>query len=266
MGRGAIAKGYADSRDGQIHYRMSGPADAPVLVLLHQTASSGAMYEQVMARLGDRRCIAFDTPGFGASFAPGEVPSLAYYAERLIEALDALGIDRFDLCGHHTGGCIALEIGALAPERLRSLTLIGPVIASAEERAEYSRTFTTPFAVRADGGHLQQAWDYLVTIGAHQSVALHQREVIDHLIGADAMPKAFSAVWRQNSEALLAAVTAPLLLMIAEDDALWPIFRHATAIRPDAAVAIVRGMDFQPDADPDGVAAALDRFLATAVA
>jgi len=215
-----------------------------------------------MALLANRRrCIAFDTPGFGGSFSPKGQTSLRYCAERLIEAADTLQVEHFDLCGHHTGGCIALEIADLVGPRLRSLTLIGPVIASAAEREEYSRTFTAPFAVAADGSHLQRAWDYLVTIGAHQTVPLHQREVIDHLIGVEAMPKAFSAVWRQNSEALLSAVSVPLLLMISEDDALWPIFGHATDLRPDAEVAIVNGMDFQPDADPEGVASSLARFL-----
>ncbi|MES2496086.1 MAG: alpha/beta hydrolase [Pseudomonadota bacterium] len=257
-----MTKGYAETRDGQIHYRSAGATDAPAVLFLHQTASSGAMYEQVMARMADRRrCIAFDTPGFGGSFAPTEQPSLRYYAERLLEAADALGVETFDLCGHHTGGCIALEIAAIAGPRLRSLTLIGPIIASAAEREAYSRNFTTPFSIAADGSHLQRAWDYLVTIGAHHSVALHQREIIDHLIGAEAMPKAFSAVWRQNSEALLEAVAVPLLLMVSEDDALWPIFHNATKLRPDADVAIVRGMDFQPDADPQGVADALIRFI-----
>lgn len=257
-----IRKGYADSRDGQIHYRTAGAADAPALLFLHQTASSGAMYEKVMAVMADRRrCVAFDTPGFGGSFAPPGQTSLRYYAERLIEAADALGVERFDLCGHHTGGCIALEIADLVGARLRSLTLIGPVIASAAEREEFSRTFTEPFSVAADGSHLQKAWDYLVTIGAHQTVALHQREMIDHLIGVDAMPKAFSAVWKQNSEALLSAVSVPLLLMISDDDALWPLFHHATELRPDAEVAMVKGMDFQPDVDPEGVTQNLVRFL-----
>jgi pimeloyl-ACP methyl ester carboxylesterase len=258
----SIVKGYADSRDGQIHYRVAGRSDAPPLVFLHQTASSGAMYELVMARLADTRlCYALDTPGFGGSFAPADVPGLHYYAERLLEAIDALGIDRFDLCGHHTGGCIALEMAALAGDRLKSLVLIGPVIASPERRDEYRKTFTTPFAVAADGSHLQKAWDYLATIGAHLSTPLHEREVIDHLIGAAAMPKAFSAVWDQDSEALLAAVRVPLMLMISKDDALWPIFHNATDVRPDAEVSIVAGMDFQPDNDPDGVTTALAAFL-----
>lgn len=265
MTRSPIIKGYADSRDGQIHYRMLAGADhARPLLFLHQTASSGAMFERVMRRLqGERTTIAFDTPGFGGSFVPDGTPDLVYYAERLLEAIDGLGIGDFDLCGHHTGGCIALEIAALAPERLKSLCLIGPVIASPEERDRYRQTFLAPFSVKADGSHLKTAWDYLASIGANGTLDLHHREMIDHLIGAHAMPKAFGAVWEQDSEARLRAISAPLLLMISRDDVLWSIFANATCLRPDAAIAIVAGMDFQPDRDPDGVAEGLSHWLAS---
>ncbi len=257
-----ITRGYACTRDGQLHYRRTGKADAMPIVFLHQTASSGAMFELVMRQmLPTYAAIAFDTPGFGNSFVPHGDISLVYLAERLIEALDDLGVGQFDLCGHHTGGCIALEIAHLIPARVNSFTLIGPVIASAAERDSYRGTFTAPFAFQPDGSHLQIAWDYLSTIGAAQTPALHQREMIDHLLGMETMPKAFSAVWDQDSEARLRAISAPILLMCSQDDVLWRIFHHAVAVRPDAEVAIVQGMDFQPDNDPDGVATALMSFI-----
>lgn len=37
-----IQRGYARCRDGQIHYSVAGPADAPFNAFFHQTASSGA--------------------------------------------------------------------------------------------------------------------------------------------------------------------------------------------------------------------------------
>jgi pimeloyl-ACP methyl ester carboxylesterase len=257
-----IIRGYADSRDGQVHYRRAGDAPGRPLVFLHQTASSGAMFELVMARMASRRSsIAFDTPGFGNSYVPAGEINLPYLAERLVEAMDALGIAQFDLCGHHTGGCIALEIANMIPDRMCSLALIGPVIASPEVRDSYRGTFVSPFSFNADGSHLKTAWDYLATIGANRAPLLHQRELIDHMLGIETMPKAFSAVWDQDSEGRLKSIGAPLLLMCSKDDVLWRIFHNAEAARPDARVAIVEGMDFQPDIDPDGVASALASFL-----
>jgi len=43
MQRPAIIKGYADTRDGQVHFRRVEGGPGLPLVFLHQTASSGAM-------------------------------------------------------------------------------------------------------------------------------------------------------------------------------------------------------------------------------
>jgi|SRR6516165_8633620 hypothetical protein len=50
-------------------------------------------------------------------------------------------------------------------------------------------------------------------------------------------------------------------LMTAKDYALWPIFHFATELRPGAELAVVRGMDFQPDNAADAVASHLHRFI-----
>jgi pimeloyl-ACP methyl ester carboxylesterase len=108
-----IRRLYADCRDGQIHVREAGPPDAPVICFIHQTASSGVMFERVMERLSDRfRCLSFDSPGFGQSYQPYDIPGLRFVAVRLIEAIDSLAVGRFHVCGHHTGGCAALECPA----------------------------------------------------------------------------------------------------------------------------------------------------------
>lgn len=257
-----IRRGYADSRDGQIHFRRSGHTGSPVICFFHQTASSGVMFEKVMQTLGDDfHCFAFDSPGFGQSFQPDDIPDVRYMAERLMEAIDDLGIGVFHACGHHTGGSAALEYPTRFPGRLQSLTVIGPVLATEAEKAEYRKTFVRPFAIEESGEFLMTAWRYLEMIGATGSVELRTRELADHLVAHRTMPMAFSAVWQQDAATLLRGVDCPLLLMCSKDDVLWPLFERATALRPDAATALVGGGDFQPDRDPDGVANALKEFL-----
>lgn len=259
-----ITRRYANCRDGQIHLREAGPVGAPVIAFFHQTASSGAMFELVMERLAASfRCLAFDSPGFGGSYQPDDIPSLAYPAERLLEALDDLGVEQFHACGHHTGGCVAIEMPSRAPGRLLSLTLIGPVLVNDAERAEYRKTFTRPFAVEPSGAFLQVAWDYLAMLGAGHDVELHRREMVDHLIAHRAMPMAFTGVWEQDFQRLYAEVSVPLHIMCSRDDVLWPLFERAAAVRPDARRSVVGGADFQPDRDPGGVADALTSFLSS---
>lgn len=257
-----ITRRYANCRDGQIHLRESGPAAAPVIAFYHQTASSGAMFEKVMALLGDDfRCLSFDSPGFGQSYQPAAIPDMAYVADRLVEALDDLGVTRFHACGHHTGGCAALEMPSRHPRRLLSLTLIGPVLVNDAEKIEYRKIFVEPFKVEASGAFLNTAWDYLEMLGAGHDPELHRREMVDHLIAHRTMPMAFTAVWNQDVEALYRAVDVPLHIMCSPDDVLWPLFERAGRMRPDARQSVVGGADFQPDRDPEGVAAALKGFL-----
>jgi pimeloyl-ACP methyl ester carboxylesterase len=262
-GAGArVTRGYVDTPSGQVHYRTAGRADAPAIAFFHQTASSSRMFERVMARLGGEfRCYAFDTPGFGQSWQPTEVPSVAWLGARLVEAIDALGLERFVVCGHHTGGCAGLEIALAVPRRVRGLSIIGPVTPTAEERAQYAKLFLKPFEPEATGEYLKVAWDYLRMIGAGSSVDLHTAEMVDHLIAWRSMPLAFGAVWQQDAAAGLQQVQVPLQLMCSTDDVLWPMFDRACRLRPDAATAIVGGADYQPDRDPEGVAAALAPFV-----
>ncbi len=258
----AITRGYARCRDGQVHYREAGTRGRPVVCFFHQTASSGAMFEQVLARLaGDYHCFAFDSPGFGGSYQPDNIPDIPYLSARLLEAIADLGIDRFHACGHHTGGCVAAEMPRLAPARVLSLAVIGPVLVNEAEKQEYMKTFVRPFAIEPTGEFLATAWAYLRMIGAGTSVELQTRELVDHLIAHRTMPMAFSAVWAHDVEGSFRRVTCPLLLMCSRDDVLWPLFERATQLRPDAQQCIVGGADFQPDNDPDGVVAGLVEFL-----
>jgi pimeloyl-ACP methyl ester carboxylesterase len=260
----SVTRGYVSTPGGQVHYRTAGSFGAPVIAFFHQTASSSRMFEWVMSELAPSfHCYAFDTPGFGQSWQPQEVPSVAWLGARLIEAIDALGIEHFVVCGHHTGGCVGLEIALAIPQRVRALSIIGPVTPSAEEREQFSRTFLEPFRPEASGEFLRTAWAYLRSIGAGSSVDLHTVELVDHLIAWRSMPLAFGAVWRQDAAAGLARVTSPLQLMCSRDDVLWPMFARACELRPDAATAIVAGGDYQPDRDPVNVARALADFMNT---
>ncbi len=258
----AIDKGYVKTDAGQVHYRHLPAPGKPTVALFHQTASSSAMFEQVMARLaGDYDLVAFDTPGFGGSFEPASIPSVSWLADVLWQALHKLKLTPVHLLGHHTGGCIALEMAVAHKPDVRSLTIIGAVLATAEERAEYRKKFTAPFAPDAAGEYLKTAWDYLAGLGADVSVEVHNREMVDHLRAWRALPQTFSAVWDQDFESLYRSVDVPLMNICSEDDVLWPFHERALRMRPDSGRATVSGLDWQCDRDPDGVAAAVHGFL-----
>lgn len=255
--------GYVDTSEGQVHYRRSRAA-GPALVFFHQTASSSAMWDAVMRRLADAcDVVALDTPGFGGSFDPQAVPAIGYYVKIMQEALDNLGVDKYHLCGHHTGACTAVDLAANDADRVLSLSMIGPVQITQAERDELRKQFSKPIVPTADGAYLERTWDYLAGLGADTSLELHHRELLDTVRAWHGRAQAYNAVWDQDFPALLARVQCPMLFMAARDDVLWPYFERAREAHPEARTAILKGSNFEPDLDPDGVARALREFLAT---
>lgn len=257
-----IRKGYVDCTAGQLHYRYCDGPGTPI-VFFQQTASSSKMYLKLMQALAGRhRMIAFDTPGFGESFDPVAQPTLAQYADWLLEGIDALGLAHFHVFGHHTGACLAVELGARHPARTASLMMVGPVPLTAEEREQFSRTFGAPIAPTADGAYLTETWEYLRNLGAGADLALHHRELVDTVRAWRGRAQAYAAVWAQDWSALFAQVRCPLLLLCAEDDVLHPFFARAQRLRPDARAVTLRGANFEPDLDSAGTVAAICGFLA----
>lgn len=258
-----IKKGYVDCAAGQIHYRsQAGDGGKTPIVCLHQTASSSAMYEKVFARLtGLGSMYALDTPGFGGSFDPDNTPTIRQYAEWLLEACDNLSIGEFHVLGHHTGGCLLAEMAVAHPKRVKSTMMIGPVPLTAEERESWRGHFPAPLSPDADGAYLKETWDSLVE-GASHDLELHHREALDTVRAYMGRFKTYSAVWDQDFAALYEKIACPILIMCAKDDVLWPYFERAQTMRPDAVAAIVKGANFEPDLDPDGVSDNVRKFLA----
>jgi pimeloyl-ACP methyl ester carboxylesterase len=70
------------------------------------------------------RCISFDRPGYGQSDPRPTAPTFAAAVSDVVELLDALDIPNAALVAWSGGGPHALACGALAPERVRSVTTV----------------------------------------------------------------------------------------------------------------------------------------------
>ena len=257
-----IRKGYVDLPSGQIHYRMV-PGSGPALVLLHRTAASSAMYDNLLQALAGRYSVyALDTPGFGASFDPAGGLAMTDYATWAASAVQVLGIERAHWFGHHTGCNISLQVAREYPELVASLMLMGVTFLSFEEREAFRPAFETAFAPKADGSHLQQNWDWVNLLAVTDDALgpLHQ-EFLDTTRAHEGRVQAFSAVWDQDAPYLLELVTQPLLLMCAEDEMLYKYFPAMLAALPRAQHATFQGGTFAPELDSDRLAATIAGFV-----
>jgi pimeloyl-ACP methyl ester carboxylesterase len=100
--------------------------------------------------------------GNGDSTAPhGVAPAITYFADAHLRAIDALGIERFDLYGSHTGANIACEIAIAQPERVRSLILDGISLYSAEERADMLLNYAPGVRIDLMGSQFHWVWHFV---------------------------------------------------------------------------------------------------------
>ncbi len=256
-----IKKAYADTSGGQCHYRYQSGASDPI-VFLHQTPSSSQMFEAIMQRLQDYSTYAIDTPGFGQSFHPDHVPTMAEYSAWLVEAIQSIAIDRVHLFGHHTGSSMAIQIAQDHPDLITSLTMIGPFIATADEKEEMRKTISSDWGPVEDGSHLMKVWNLVGnSLGAKGNIELHHREVVDALRAHESAHQTHEAVWDHDFIKFFKSVECPMLVMCAPDDVLYPFFHRANELRPDSVSIEIKGKNLEPDLDPDAITEHFKSFI-----
>ena len=149
-----LRHGYVDNRYGQLHFSIAQPAkrsSLPPLVLFHQSPNSSAEFYDLTRVLGrERVTIGVDTPGYGGSDGPAEIPSIEDYAAAIGEALRHLGYGvrrPIDVFGYHTGSKIATELAVIAPRMVRRVMLSGVYDPPPEQLAQALASLHHPTSV-----------------------------------------------------------------------------------------------------------------------
>jgi 3-oxoadipate enol-lactonase len=108
----------------QLYYELTGPADAPVVMLSNSLGTRLEMWDPQMQALTERyRVLRYDSRGHGRSDAPGGPYTIDMLANDALGLLDALGIERAHFCGLSKGGMVGQVLGAKHGERLITLAL-----------------------------------------------------------------------------------------------------------------------------------------------
>jgi pimeloyl-ACP methyl ester carboxylesterase len=108
-----------------VFYREAGPADAPVILLLHGFPTSSFQYRELIPRLADRyRVIAPDLPGFGFTEVPAE-RDYKYTFDALAKTIFAftqtLKLTRYAMYVFDYGAPTGFRLALMAPERVTAI-------------------------------------------------------------------------------------------------------------------------------------------------
>jgi pimeloyl-ACP methyl ester carboxylesterase len=108
-----------------VFYRESGPADAPIVLLLHGFPTSSFQYRELIPRLADRyHVIAPDLPGFGFTEVPDErgyTYTFDALSRTILAFTHALKLTRYALYVFDYGAPTGFRMAIMAPERVTAI-------------------------------------------------------------------------------------------------------------------------------------------------
>lgn len=256
---------YVVQPHGHVHVRLAGrPVGeaAPTLVAIHQTPSAGVMFEGLFGRLAHAfALVAPDLPGFGATDPLPSPPRVEDWAEVVLSTIDALGVARFALLGHHAGASVAVEIARRAATRVEALILSSPPLV---ERATLEAKIppVAPRSLRRDGGHLGEVWTRVAAKEPDLELELHHREAVLNLLAGPPYADAYRAVLDHDLERALETLAVPTLVLTTPHDPLAAAAPRAAAkIAGARLVTLPKGGTFVFDREPELVAGAIRAFL-----
>jgi len=249
----------------EVHHVVTGPEDAPVVVLSNSMGADLRMWDGVVDALSEHfRVVRYDTRGHGRSPAAPGPYSMDDLADDVVALLDTLGVDKAHVVGLSLGGMMGMRLAARDPERVDRLVLLctGAFLEAGPgytERAAQVRAQGTGSV--AEG--VVSRWFTPAHLEQHPDVrAFH--EAMCAATSAEGYAGSCEAIAAMDLRPDLPQIKAPTLAIAGEDDPATPpsYLREIADGVPDGRLVVV------PDAahlaaaqQPEAVAAAILEHL-----
>jgi pimeloyl-ACP methyl ester carboxylesterase len=123
-------EGFIPLGAGITHYRLDGPADGPVVLLVHGYMDTLHDWDAVVPGLtaAGFRVLRFDVYGTGLSARPPGPYTRELLRGQILDLIDRLRVARADVVGHSLGGAVSVDFTAAHPERVDRLALLAPAV------------------------------------------------------------------------------------------------------------------------------------------
>jgi 3-oxoadipate enol-lactonase len=266
-------RGTVTARDGtSLAWRLwgqeGGQEGLPLVAAVHSLALHGGIWDGVAAALAGRaRLLAMDCRGHGDSARVPGPYTTARMADDLADVMEALELPAAVLAGCSMGGCVAQEMAARHPARVRGLVLIdttawyGPGAPEAwRQRAETALRG----GMQALLGFQAERWFTPAFNAAHPDRLAHWLSVF----GANdtgCYAAACAMLGEADLRPLLPRIVVPTLVLVGEEDTATPpdMARALAEGIPGAALRILSGArHLSPIERPEEVAEAIAGLLA----
>lgn len=222
-------------------------ADRPALVMLHAFALDARMWRPQIqgetALSADHRVLTLDLPGFGPQARElGQVEP----ATEIGRAIDAVRLERVHLVASEFGAAVAVDYALKHPERVASLSLVGPLLLGRRTGIEAWQRCVA-LANEGDRTTAAEVWlddPLFETLRGHDSLFEEVRQIVLDYGGGHWTGKISSAWNEPEPSNRLSELGVPTLVVSGEAD--LPSFMimaeaYAKAI-PNARREIIRGV------------------------
>lgn len=189
------------------------------------------------------RVLSLDLPGHGQSSKAPVVTALTDYASTITQLLDHLHFESVHAVGHSMGGAIVQKLAQLAPERVRSLTLIASAGLGPEINGGYIQGFVKSENARQLKIHLQALFGDPAMLTRRITDDILKYKRLDGVTAAlEAAATAICDGDRQANDlaATTAALGKPTLVVWGGNDQVIPC-KHAQSLESSASVHVLEG-------------------------
>jgi 3-oxoadipate enol-lactonase len=206
-----------------VHHVVTGPEDAPVVVLSNSLGATHAMWDAQAGPLAEHfRLVRHDMRGHGRSPVPAGPYAVDDLADDVVALLDNLGVERAHLVGLSLGAMASMRVAARNPERVERLVVVSTSARLEPASAWHERAAT----VRAEGTAavaetVVARWFTAPCLAAHPEL---RREWVASIAAtpAEGYASCCEAVAGMDLRADLARISAPTLAIAGADDPATP--------------------------------------------
>lgn len=255
-------------------YSYSDRGDGPVVVFAHGLFVDNTIFDaQVTVLESAYRCISFDMPGHGQTGYRKAGWTLDDIANDLALLIKEQSLGPVAFVGQSQGGMVGIRLAARRPQLVSRLVLIGT--SARPEGPERLGDWHTLRNTILTGSERERdaafavvqkrvnspAWlDDKPALATKERAIMLSHDRVGVTLALDA-----AVIEREDTQALLANITAPTLVICGADDRATPVAlsREIASAIPGAQIDILPGVGHHPPLEaPHEVAASLRQFLA----
>jgi pimeloyl-ACP methyl ester carboxylesterase len=260
---------FVDVGGARLYYYAAGTRGAgePV-VLVHGCLTSSHLWSCVVPCLPEgHRTVVVDLLGHGRSDPPnGQALSARAHADRLVQLLDVLCIERACLVGHGLGATIANLTAVYHSKRVSRLCLVNPSLWDRRVVSFLRSAPYTPAPVLMAVVRSRLRRGYINTEQANRSLDQYMRPFAipgGHAVLTAQLTALANDDDRRGFNIIPDAAQTPTAIIVGENDPYASVdeARKAQTLNPEATIDVLPDAHYAPEESPERVAQVITQLL-----